>query len=141
MNTDSNTFIKVYGYMMRDLKLNGYELLIYALIKSFTDSSEEKCFYGSQGYLAEWLGTSRQRVGVCLKKLLEKGLVTKKSITIGENELYAYMTQNIAPYATKHCKGVQRNDAGVCNETLHNNNIYNNKDNNINNNINNDIIF
>jgi hypothetical protein len=107
-----DSYIVVYGWMVQDLRLKGNELLIYAAIHSFS-SGNLKAFTGSQSYLAELIGTSRQRVGEHLKSLISKGYVAKTE--------QGYVSQNMTPSVIK-CDI-------KCHEKAHNNkdiNLYNN---------------
>ena len=68
----------IHGFMITRLKLSGAELIIFALIRSFT-KGEGEFFFGTQGYLAEAVGTSTSTVKRALTKLLERGYIEKIS--------------------------------------------------------------
>ena len=144
MKIENQKFFIVYDFMIKDLKLSGYELLLYALIYSYTNNTNEKCFWGSQEYVARCLGTHRQRINVCLKKLVEKGLVKKSFLTIGNTKYPSYtsqnatatvkkvdskLSQNMTRTVSKQFSKTSQNDSPICHETVHNNMIDNMNDN------------
>ena len=61
--------------MIDELKLDGVPLKVYALIYSFTRAGCD-C-HGSVDYICERVGASRTSVKAAIKKLLEKGYITK----------------------------------------------------------------
>ena len=61
--------------MIDELKLDGVPLKVYALIYSFTRAGSD-C-HGSVDYICERVGASRTSVKAAIKKLLEKGYITK----------------------------------------------------------------
>ena len=65
-------------FMTAELSLGGHELLIFAIIYSFTKGSEN-CFYGSQGYLSSASGLSVSTVARVLEKLVNRGYIEKIS--------------------------------------------------------------
>lgn len=69
-------YITIQGWMRNELGLSGNELLAYALIYGFNQDGEST-FRGSLGYVAEWLGCSKQTAISTLKKLVEKGLIER----------------------------------------------------------------
>ncbi len=68
----------IRNFMLAELGLGGHELLVFAVIYSFTKANAG-CFYGSQSYLARACGLSLSTVGRVLQKLVEKGCVEKCS--------------------------------------------------------------
>ena len=70
---DGNGII-IQAFMVNDLKLSGNELIVYAVIYSF--SKDGVCWFtGSRRYLAAWCQTSVKTVSNNLKKLMAKGLL------------------------------------------------------------------
>lgn len=59
--------IIIFQFMVKDLKLKGLELLIYALIYSFTQYGQ-KCFMSAES-IADAVGCSRSQVFRVLKTL------------------------------------------------------------------------
>lgn len=73
----SANFVVLSGWMINNLELKGNELIIYAVIYSF--SQEEGCWYtGSQQYLADWIQGSKMTVRTVLTSLMERGYIDKK---------------------------------------------------------------
>ena len=66
-------------WMVRDYGLHGTELLLYALIHSFSRDGEG-VFNGSLAYIAHWTGCSKPTNLKFLKKLLQKKLIQKQKI-------------------------------------------------------------
>ena len=65
---------------MIDYKLPQTELFCYAIIHSFS-KQQQGCFFGTQGYLAEQIRTSRQGVNKALINLSNKGLIVKRIVS------------------------------------------------------------
>ena len=70
-----DTHITIHSFMQENLGLNGVALKVYALIYSFTRAGSD-C-HGSVDYICERVGASRTSVKAAIKKLLEKGYITK----------------------------------------------------------------
>lgn len=76
LKDDSN--IQIYGWMATKLKLKGNELLIYAVIYSFSrNDNGNGVFNASISYLQEWTGLTRANVIGCISRLITKNLVVK----------------------------------------------------------------
>ena len=71
-------YVSIQGWMVLDLELTGKELMVYAIIYGFSQSNMGK-FTGSQNYLADWVGCSRQTINTILKTLVENNLIIKES--------------------------------------------------------------
>lgn len=76
---DENGFI-IHGWMVNRLGLSGNELIVYAIIYSFSQDGES-CFYGSLKYIEKTLSVSKPTAIKVLQGLLEKGLIQKHSET------------------------------------------------------------
>lgn len=74
-NTDNYS---ICGWMINELKLNGNELLVYAIIYSYSRNGLNK-FYGSLDYLAKYTNASRMTIIRSIKNLLNKNLILKSS--------------------------------------------------------------
>lgn len=75
------SFVRVYDFMVSELRLAKYELLIYALIFSYWQQGLP--FNGSRRYLCNRFNIkSEKTVGGCLKNLVEWNLIHKKQISI-----------------------------------------------------------
>ena len=73
----SENYIVIQGWMIKNLKLKGNELIIYAVIYGFSQLESQK-FTGSLQYLAEWTNSTKQSVIKCLKSLIKKNLIVKE---------------------------------------------------------------
>ena len=74
-----DNYVMLLGWMRTELNLKGNELNLYAIIYGFTQDGETE-FSGSIRYMQEWLGAeSKQTVLNTLEKLMEKGLVQKRT--------------------------------------------------------------
>lgn len=71
-----DAYLVLQPFMIKDLKLKGNELIVYACIYSFSQA-DNKAFSGSLQYLADWTNSTKQGVLNCLKKLIEKGYIQK----------------------------------------------------------------
>lgn len=76
--------IIIFSFMVKDLKLKGAELLIYALIYSFSQFGQV-CYMKPETIATE-LGLSRSQVFRCLSSLLKKDFLTYNGS--------AYLTNN-----------------------------------------------
>lgn len=73
---DSN--FQIYGWMITQLKLKGNELLIYAIIYSFSQNNNgDGIFNASTAYLCEWTSLSKRSVIDGLFSLTERNLIIK----------------------------------------------------------------
>ena len=69
-------FVVIQSFMVKELKLKGNELIVYAIIYGFSQS-ENQCFSGSLSYLAEWTSATKQGIMKNLKSLIDKRLINK----------------------------------------------------------------
>ena len=93
----SENYIVIQGWMIKDLKLKGNELIIYAVIYGFSQLESQK-FTGSLQYLAEWTNSTKQSVIKCLKSLIKKNLIVKEENIINGVKFCEY-------YSTKFNRG------------------------------------
>lgn len=68
--------VTIQGWMTIDLGLKGNELLVYALIYSFSKDGETE-FYGNRRYISKWFNMVNTTVDNTLKSLMAKGLIIK----------------------------------------------------------------
>ena len=137
LKDDSN--FKIYGWMPNKLKLKGNELLIYAIIYSFSQNDNGNgVFNANLQYLEEWTNIANKNVRNCLKNLLEKQLIIKieDNYSIRKPNVYKInkrilddIKNNHTGYETYTEQGTKRTHTGY--ETYTNNNIINTIDNNI----------
>ena len=118
LKDDSN--FQIYGWMATKLKLKGNELLIYAIIYSFSrNDNGNGVFNASTAYLCEWTGLARKNVINCLSNLVSRNLIIKLENNSLKRKPNVYgINKSILDNKTSY-------------ETLHNNNIINTKDNTI----------
>lgn len=80
MNDDD--YVVFTGWMRNILKLSGNELLVYAIVYSFSRDGVSK-FQGSIKYLEESTGASEKTVRRTLDSLVERNLLKKEILEIG----------------------------------------------------------
>ena len=82
-------FLKIWGFMLTDFKLEKTELLVYAVIfamhRNYCD-----CFMGSRDFLQRWSNASKSAVDKALKSLEEKGLIRREYRQIGQIKKAVY---------------------------------------------------
>lgn len=109
-------YIMIQSFMVKDLKLKGNELLVYAIIYGF--SQEENCvFSGSLQYLADWTNSTKQGIMKCLKSLEEKDLIVKQSLMV-----------NKVVYSTKFNASIKQSLTDSVKQSLPNNIVIDNKE-------------
>ena len=139
----SENFIIIQGFMVKDLKLKGNDLLVYAIIYGFSQAENQK-FSGSLQYLADWVGGTKQGVMKNLNNLISRGLIAKDDKIINGVKFCEYYTTEFNTYETEINEGTTEFNGGY--ETEFNtygtefnggmkqslpNSIVNNKDNNL----------
>ena len=139
LKDDSN--FQVYGWMSTKLKLKGNELLIYAIIYSFSrNNNGNGVFNASTSYISEWTGLVRKNIINCLSKLVEKKLIIKLEDNSTKRKPNVYIINrlvlnqlvtksNMTSYEKYLALVTKSNMTSY--ETKHNNNIINTIDNNI----------
>lgn len=71
----NENYITIQGWMVKELKLSGNELVCYALIYGFTQNG---CYWDkSSAYISNWLGVSKRAVVDILKRLVDNKLIEK----------------------------------------------------------------
>lgn len=74
-------YIHIDNWMINGLGLNTKnELLIYAVIYSFSENTNNQGYYGSLDTLSKRVASSRTRVCEVLKKLCDKKLIVKQDV-------------------------------------------------------------
>ena len=82
-------FVKIWGFMLVDLKLEKTELIVYAVIFSMHRNYCD-CFSGSRRYLEKWSSASRATVENALKSLESKKLIRKEYRQYGRSRQAVY---------------------------------------------------
>ena len=88
--TDKN-YIVIQSFMVRDLRLKGNELLVYAIIFDSSQTEEQK-FSGSLRYLAGRTNSTKRGVLNSLKSLMQKGYIKKEEQIINGVKYCSYCT-------------------------------------------------
>ena len=88
--TDKN-YIVIQSFMVRDLRLKGNELLVYAIIFDSSQTEEQK-FGGSLRYLAGRTNSTKRGVLNSLKSLMQKGYIKKEEQIINGVKYCSYRT-------------------------------------------------
>lgn len=122
-------YIHVAGWMIKDLKLKGNELLIYACIYGFTQT-ENQVYNGGLQYLADWTNTSKQSVLNNLNSLIEKDLIVKNEKYINGVKFCEYYSKNLNSVLKNFEQPIQKSLTGDIQKSLTNNIEVNNKVNN-----------
>ena len=76
MIKDENFYV-VQGWMLNRLKLKGNDLIVYALLYSFSQDGESE-FKGNIAYIMDFTGASRQTIKNIIGKLISLGYVEKE---------------------------------------------------------------
>ena len=121
-------YIVIQGWMINKLNLKGNELLAYALIYGFSQNND--CEYtGSLNYISNALSCSKSTVSLVLKKLVEKGLIIKRTEFINDVAFCRYKsagcTENRNEGVPKIGRGCTENRKGGVPKIGTNNNINN----------------
>ena len=82
-------YINIQGWMVTKLGLKGNALLIYAIIYGFSQDGESM-YTGTQGYLADWISSSKETVRKTLNGLVEKDYVIRIVENINNVRFYRY---------------------------------------------------
>ena len=88
MKVKNKDYIVIQDFMVKELKLKGNELLIYAIIYGFCQ--KERAFTESLQYLADWTNSTKQGVIKALKSLIDKELIGKTEIYINSAQFIEY---------------------------------------------------
>lgn len=120
-------FIVVQSFMVKDLKLKGNELIVYAIIYGFSQDGENR-FTGSLQYICDWTNSSKQGIMKTLKSLVEKGLIEKTEIYKNGVKFVEYhaieftsMQQSLTGYETEFTEGGKQSLTGGMQQSLPNN--------------------
>ena len=111
-----NSYFTIYDFMVDELHLSQNQLLVYALIFSFTVNSESGC-YASQSAIARRIGVSRATVNNCLSALIQKDLIEEKSA--GRSNIY--LLKNFTGDGKNFYSNLSKTFTATCQKSLHNN--------------------
>lgn len=82
-----NDCIVIHGWMRTDLGLKGNELMVFAMIHSFSQKGGCGCYASLKHYM-DWTGASRQTVVNTLKSLEDKKLIRKSGKSTSSTNIY-----------------------------------------------------
>lgn len=116
------SYVNIQSFMVKDLKLSGNDLIIYALIYGFCQDGETM-FQGSLSYMAEWTSSTKRGIQKTLLRLCEKQLIIKHAKTIN-NVIVNEYSINWNLLDVSKFTGVEQSSIGV--EQSSPNNINNN---------------
>lgn len=131
----NENYVTIQGWMINELGLKGNELMCYAIIYGFSQTTGQD-FTGSYQYLADWCNIDRRSVIRVINNLLSKGLIVKVIETNKKGEQKIVLT---VPEVVTNCHWGSDKMSPEGSDILSPNNIdkkYNNRliDNNNNNN-------
>ena len=109
------SYIRIWWWMLNNLKLKWNELIVYATIYSFTNWTDDHCYKWSAGYLSERCWLQRRQTMNILKSLEQKWYIERKERT----DNWVIFVDYYTPYA-KIAQG------GYANFAHHNNSFDNN---------------
>ena len=70
----NENYYTIFGWMLKELNLNGIDLVVYAIIYSFSQDGESE-FKGSLAYIAEFTGASERTIRRSLRHLEDMGYI------------------------------------------------------------------
>lgn len=89
-------FITIQGFMVTDLHLKGNDLLVYAIIYGFSQTTGQ-LFTGSLSYLAEWTNSTVRGIQKNLATLIERKLIIKHEQYIQGVKFVQYSVSQFTP--------------------------------------------
>lgn len=104
-------YVVIQGFMRTTLNLKGSELITYAIIYGFSQTSDQK-YTGNLSYLSDWTGLTKSNVIKCLKSLVEKKLITKEEQFINNVKFPSYSI-NQETLDAKIAMGVLKQQQGI----------------------------
>ena len=125
---NDENYIQIQGWMIKELKLKGNELLIYAIIYGFSQDGISQYKAGLQ-YLADWTNSTKQGCIKNLKNLIEKELIIKDEKEIN-NIKYCNYYVDIQKVNTGKQSLIPGKQSLIPGKQSLTNNIYNNIENN-----------
>ena len=128
----NQNYITIQGWMINELNLKGNELLIYAIIYGFSQTSGQ-VFNGGLQYLADWTNSTKQGVSKNLKSLVSKGFLQKIDKIINGVKFCEYYATEFNGVYNKVDGGIQQSLIPPMQQSLTNNISLNNTNNNTNN--------
>ena len=90
---DNKSYIHIWWWMINELELKGNDLLVYAIIYSFTNGTKDHYFNWSLNYLAEWTNSTERWIQKNLKNLIEKWYIEKEETNLYNVKIIRYRTK------------------------------------------------
>lgn len=81
---NSDQYVKIWGFMLKDLKLEKTELMVYAVIFSMYKYNFDS-FNGSREYLQRWTNAGKSAIDNALNSLVRKKLLIKTTVYFGRS--------------------------------------------------------
>lgn len=82
------TYIVILGWM-RELNISLVERTVYAVIYGFSQDGGST-FNGSRQYLADWCGCTTKTIDAAIRKLIDRGLLTKHEMYVSGVKFCGY---------------------------------------------------
>ena len=101
--------IVIHGWMLNQLNLKGNDLMVYAIIYGFSQTTGTK-FTGSLQYLADWCGATKRGILKNLNNLIARNLIEKEDQFINGVKFCSYMAVN------KVHEGIEQSSPNVVNK-------------------------
>ena len=96
-----DSYIRIYGFMRTELRLEKTELLVYALVYSYFRNAES--LSASREYIAEWVGGCKTSVDKAISALINKGYITKSPRTYRGIHYFEYnINVDALPQSSEH---------------------------------------
>lgn len=130
----NENFVAIQWRMVNELWLHGNDLMVYAVINSFTNQDDDHYFHWSLQYLADWCNTTKTNIIRNVKNLINKWLIEKREVYQNNVKFCEYRCIPIDNGVIKMITGGWQNDNGGVIKMITNNIIDNkeyNKENNI----------
>lgn len=132
----NENYIVIQGFMIKELKLKGNELIIYSIIYGFSQTENQR-FTGGLQYLADWTNSTKQGVIKNLKSLVDKGYIMKEDKIINGVKFCEYYSTELNEVLNKVEQGIKQSLTPIKQSLTEGSkqSLTNNINNNINNNI------
>lgn len=90
-NVKNDSFIRLEGWMANKLMATGIDLIVFALIHSFTETTGN--FYGTQTHIADWLNITTNTVRASIKRLVDLKYIETRPHPIPSNKNLVYRSR------------------------------------------------
>ena len=83
----NDNYLNIQAFMVKELKLSGNDLLVYAIIYGFSQDGIN-AYHGTRTYLAEWCGCTVRGIQKNLNDLVKRGIIAKVKNENGQQVKY-----------------------------------------------------